>query len=95
MVIFLSTTPLNKDYKRCRYAENPLGTFTEAAFSFYEHRSTSIAATECKLQAYLQNSIFYSAQILAVGSNNNIKTELLSVEQDTWSELDDYPTVWE
>ena len=57
------------DYKRCRYAEDPLGTFTEAAFSFYTHRLTSIAASECKLQAYLQNSIFYSARILAVGGH--------------------------
>lgn len=37
----------SSDYRRCRYAENPLDTFTEAASSFYEHRFTSIAASEC------------------------------------------------
>ena len=39
----------------------------------------------------------YSAQILAVAGGNpsNKKTELLSVENDTWSTLDDYPFVWE
>ena len=34
--------------KVCRYAENPLDTFTEAASSVYEHRWTSIAASNCE-----------------------------------------------
>ena len=33
---------------KCRYAENPLDTFTEARPSIYEHRSISIAASDCK-----------------------------------------------
>ena len=35
--------------KVCRYAENPLDTFTEAASSVYGHSYTSIAASECEL----------------------------------------------
>ena len=34
--------------KVCRYAENPLETFTEAASSVYDHSYTSIAASECE-----------------------------------------------
>ena len=34
----------------CRYAENPLDTFTEAASSVYDHRFTSIAASECEFK---------------------------------------------
>ena len=36
------------DTKKCRYAENPLDTFTEAASSVFEHQVTSIAASDCK-----------------------------------------------
>ena len=36
------------DYKKCRYAENPLDTFAEAASSVYDHRITSIAASNSK-----------------------------------------------
>ena len=36
------------DSKKCRYAGNPLDTFTEAASSSFEHEATSIAASDCK-----------------------------------------------
>ena len=46
--IYLCFSNASSDRKRCRYAENPLETFAEAASSFYDHEWTSIAASECK-----------------------------------------------
>ena len=34
--------------KVCRYAKNPLDTFTQATSSVYSHFATSIAASECE-----------------------------------------------
>ena len=39
---------LSSDWKKCRYAKNPLDTFTEAPCSVYDHTQTSIAASDCK-----------------------------------------------
>ena len=39
---------LQTEVKTCRYADDPLGEFTEVASSFYNHRSISIASSECK-----------------------------------------------
>ena len=36
------------DYKRCRMALSPLGSFTEIRQSTYEHSDANIAASECK-----------------------------------------------
>ena len=45
---FSSTFYSHADFKKCRYAENPLDTFSEAASSTYKHIMTNIAASDCK-----------------------------------------------
>ena len=44
------------DYKKCRYARDPLDKFTEAPSSVYYHKQTSIAASDSKLESYVTNN---------------------------------------
>ena len=46
------------DNERCRYANDPLATFTKAASSEHAHSGASIAASECEFKTLSFLSIF-------------------------------------
>jgi len=69
------------DGKKCRLASSPTGAFSELTHSQYGHRYTRIATND--------------ELIVAVGSRNDNKAELLDVDGNKWSTADDYPFVIE
>ena len=76
--------------KQCRSAVDPLGNFTEIPLSTYSHESTSTAASPSKSLINFIVLIF-SAELLAVGGDSKVKTEMYLTEVGRWYTLEDYP----
>ena len=87
------------EFEKCRYSTSPLGEFLEINDSNNAHRYSRIATDNCKFLIFDNDykSISYLDEILAVGSYApaNKKAEVLTINGNVWSEIQDYPNVSE